>query len=145
MSELSAYRDSDDDSEGAITGINITPFVDVVLVLLVIFMVTAKLIVTRGIDGIQQPSSTTGTELRATVRLTVDKDGALWVGATAAPTDAAALDALRAAIAAAPSTAGAPKVVIRGDTRTAYGGVMRAIDLVRAAGIESVALENVKP
>ena len=48
MAGSSAYRDEDD--PGGITDINITPFVDVVLVLLVVFIVTAKLIVARGVD-----------------------------------------------------------------------------------------------
>jgi biopolymer transport protein TolR len=135
------YVDSDADGDDAITGINITPFVDVVLVLLVIFMLTAKLIVARGVDGIAQPSAATGTELRAGVRLSVTRDGALFVGPTAVTSDADAIERVRAALAQAPTR----RVLVRGDSATAYGGVMRAIDVARAAGAESVALENVKP
>ena len=48
MAGSSLYQD--DDGSGAITDINVTPFVDVVLVLLVVFIVTAKLIVARGVE-----------------------------------------------------------------------------------------------
>ena len=50
MAGSSVYKD-DGDGEG-ITDINVTPFVDVVLVLLVVFMVTAKLIVNRGVNAL---------------------------------------------------------------------------------------------
>ena len=48
-----------DDDEDAITGINITPLVDIVLVLLIIFMMTASYIVTPAIkvDHVHQPSA----------------------------------------------------------------------------------------
>jgi biopolymer transport protein ExbD len=38
-----------------------------------------------------------------------------------------------------------PKAIVAGDARAAYGGVMRAIDLVKRAGVEAIALENVAP
>ncbi|HVV87305.1 MAG TPA: biopolymer transporter ExbD, partial [Kofleriaceae bacterium] len=62
MAGGSLYRGDDDDA-GAITDINVTPFVDVALVLLVIFMVTARLIVARGID-VEKPRSSVGGDLK---------------------------------------------------------------------------------
>jgi biopolymer transport protein ExbD len=56
-----AYKDDDDD---AITNINVTPFVDILLVLLVVFMVTAKLIVARGVE-IDKPKAATAAPSRA--------------------------------------------------------------------------------
>ena len=38
-----------------------------------------------------------------------------------------------------------PKAIISGDARAAYGGVMRAIDLVKRSGVDAIALENVAP
>jgi biopolymer transport protein ExbD len=61
----SSYEDED-----SITNINVTPFVDVVLVLLVIFMVTAKLIVARGVH-IDKPKAAAGGEVASSLRISV--------------------------------------------------------------------------
>src|SRR4029453_3690263 len=75
MAGTSLYQDE----EGSgITDINVTPFVDVVLVLLVVFIVTAKLIVARGIE-IDKPKAATGGEVQSTLRVQVDKDGQVFV------------------------------------------------------------------
>jgi len=76
MAGSSLYQD--DDGSGAITDINVTPFVDVVLVLLVVFIVTAKLIVARGVD-IDKPKAATGGDVQSTLRVTIDKEGAVFV------------------------------------------------------------------
>src|SRR3954471_24587095 len=76
MAGSSLYQD--DDGMGTITDINVTPFVDVVLVLLVVFMITAKLIVARGVE-IDKPKAATGGEVQSTLRVSVNKDGDLFV------------------------------------------------------------------
>src|SRR5262249_41158958 len=128
MAGSSLYHD--DDETGAITDINVTPFVDVVLVLLVVFIVTAKLIVARGVE-IDQPKGATGGDVQSTLRVSVDRSGALFVNGDAFTSDGAALARIKE-IAAATTK---PKAIIAGDRNTAYGGVMRAIDLVQQAGI----------
>ena len=60
MAGSSLYQDGDEASP--ITDINVTPFVDVLLVLLVVFMVTAKLIVARGVE-IDKPKEAAGGEI----------------------------------------------------------------------------------
>ena len=137
MAGTSLY--DDDDSPG-ITDINVTPFVDILLVLLVVFIVTAKLIVARGIE-IQKPKASTGGEVQSTLRVTIDKDGALSINGQVFTDDAAAV----ARIKQIASTSDKPKAIIAGDRKTAYGGVMRAIDLVQQAGITAIALENERP
>jgi biopolymer transport protein ExbD len=132
----SAYQDEDNP---AIIDINITPFVDVVLVLLIIFMVTAKLIVARGVN-IDKPKAASGGEVSSTLRVSVDASGKLYVNGTLAASDADAVGQIKAATASSAQ----PKAIIAGDKVTAYGGVMRAIDLVQQAGIRAIALENVK-
>ena len=141
MAGPSRYADDDDDS---ITGINVTPFVDVVLVLLIIFMVTAKLIVARGIE-IDKPKATTGGEVQSTLRITVDPAGALYVNGNPYADDAAAIAQIKVITAAMASSGRPAKAIVAGDSKAAYGGVMRAIDLVQQAGITAIALENVKP
>jgi biopolymer transport protein TolR len=129
------------DEEGAgIVDINITPFVDVVLVLLIIFMVTAKLIVARGVN-IDKPKSATGGEVQSTLRISVDAAGKLYVNGEFMDADAAAVAKIKSVSAGMAQ----PKAIIAGDRVAAYGGVMRAIDLVQQAGIRAIALENEKP
>ena len=130
----------DDESTPGITDINVTPFVDVVLVLLVVFMVTAKLIVARGVD-IDKPKAATGGEVQSTLRVSVAVDGQLYVNGDKFDDDAKAIERIKAIAA----TTSKPKAIIAGDRKSAYGGVMRAIDLVQQAGVTAIALENERP
>ena len=138
MAGSKLYRDDDD--LGVITDINVTPFVDVVLVLLVVFIVTAKLIVARGVE-IDKPKAATGGDVQSTLRVSVDQGGQLFVNGEHFAGDPATISRIRE-IAAATSK---PKAIIAGDRRTAYAGVMHAIDLVQQAGVTAIALENERP
>lgn len=133
----SVYQDED---SAGIIDINITPFVDVVLVLLIIFMVTAKLIVARGVN-IDKPKAVTGGEVQSTLRVSVDAGGKLYVNGEVMLADADAVAKIRAVSVGLAQ----PKAIIAGDRTAAYGGVMRAIDVVQQAGIRAIALENEKP
>ncbi|MCB9558814.1 MAG: biopolymer transporter ExbD [Kofleriaceae bacterium] len=127
----------DGDEDDAITGINVTPLVDVVLVLLVIFMVTARLIVGRGVD-VSRPKAATGGQVSSNILVSVDKDGVLYVNGDAQPDAASATARIKVLLETSPDA----KAIIDGDAAAAYGGVMRAIDVVTAAGIEKIALAN---
>jgi biopolymer transport protein ExbD len=139
MAGSSLYHD-DEGGGGAITDINVTPFVDVVLVLLVVFIVTAKLIVARGVE-IDKPKAATGGDVQSTLRVSVNAAGDLYVNGDKYASDPAAVARIKE-IAAASSK---PKAIIAGDRKSAYGGVMRAIDLVQQAGVTAIALENERP
>ena len=130
----------DDDIGSAITDINVTPFVDVLLVLLVALMVTAKLIVARGVE-IDKPKAATGGEVQSTLRVSVDVKGQVHVNGVMFADDTAAIARIKQITASMAK----PKAIIAGDSHAAYGGVMRAIDLVKRAGIDAIALENVAP
>ena len=138
MAGSSLYHD--DETGGAITDINVTPFVDVVLVLLVVFIVTAKLIVARGVE-IDKPKAATGGDVQSTLRVSVDKDGGLFVNGDKYTSDPAAISRIQEIAA----TTSKPKAIIAGDRKTAYAGVMHAIDLVQQAGVTAIALENERP
>jgi biopolymer transport protein ExbD len=129
-----------DDDTGGITDINVTPFVDVVLVLLVVFMVTAKLIVGRGIV-VEPPKAASGGDVTSTLRVSVDSEGGLFVNGDPVTDDASAIARIRSIAALSAK----PKAIIAGDRKTAYAGVMRAIDLVKQAGDIPIALENERP
>ncbi len=133
----SLYQDGEDEG---ITNINVTPFVDVVLVILVVFIVTAKLIVARGVE-IDKPKAATGGEVQSTLRVSVTDKGDLYVNGDKFADDAAAVVRIKQ-IAAATSK---PKAIIAGSRKGAYGNVMHAIDLVQQAGISAIALENERP
>ncbi|HEU0029022.1 MAG TPA: biopolymer transporter ExbD [Kofleriaceae bacterium] len=137
MAGSSFYKDDDD---AAITDINVTPFVDVVLVLLVVFMVTAKLIVARGVE-IDKPKAATGGEVQSTLRVSVDKEGHLFVNGDPFTTDDAAIARIKQIAA----TTDKPKAIITGSRVGMYGNVMRAIDIVQQAGVTAIALENERP
>jgi biopolymer transport protein ExbD len=134
MAGTSLYQDEE---SPPITEINVTPFVDVVLVLLVVFIVTAKLIVARGVE-IDKPKAATGGEVQSTLRISVDQEGKLFVNGDMFADDAPAIARIKEIAA----TTAKPKAIIAGDRRTAYAGVMRAIDLAREAGVTAIALEN---
>ena len=134
----SLYTDGDD-AQG-ITDINVTPFVDVVLVLLVVFIVTAKLIVSRGIE-IDKPKAATGGEVQSTLRVSVKADGSLFVNGDKYDDDTAAVARIKEIAA----TSSKPKALIAGDRASAYDKIMHAIDLVQQAGVTTVSLENVLP
>ena len=138
MAGGSLYQDSDE-QEG-ITSINVTPFVDVVLVLLVVFIVTAKLIVARGVD-IEKPRMAAGGDVQSTLRVSVTADGRLFVNGDEYKDDAAAVARIKQIAA----TTSKPKAIIAGDRKSAYGGVMHAIQLVHDADVTSIALENERP
>jgi len=131
----SLYKDEDD---AAITDINVTPFVDVVLVLLVVFMITAKLIVARGVD-IDKPKAATGGEVKGTLRVEVKQNGDLYINGNQFTDDTAAVSRIKEIAASVDK----PKAIISGSRAGAYGNVMHAIDLVEQAGVTAVALENV--
>jgi biopolymer transport protein ExbD len=142
MAGGSLYQDGDESA--GITDINVTPFVDVVLVLLVVFIVTAKLIVARGIE-IDKPKAATGGEVQSTLRISVKQvehgPAQLYVNGDRFTDDAAAVARIKEIAA----TTSKPKAIIAGDKTTAYDNVMHAIDLVQQAGVTAIALENVRP
>ena len=137
MPGASLYKD---DGDEAITDINVTPFVDVVLVILVVFIVTAKLIVARGVE-IDKPKAASGGEVQSTLRVSVNAGGELFVNGDKFDSDDTAVTRIKEIAA----TSDKPKAIIAGDRKGAYGGVMRAIDLVQLAGISAIALENERP
>jgi biopolymer transport protein ExbD len=124
------------DHDDVEASINITPFVDVVLVLLVIFMVTTDFMKPTAIE-VELPRAAQGGDLVATtLNLMVRADGTLALDGE--PVDMPQLDArLRAAVAAKER----PQVVIAADKSVDYGRVITLIDLVKTHGIDDFALQ----
>src|SRR5215510_4589805 len=77
----------DDDGGGMITDINVTPLVDITLVLLIIFMVTASYIVQPALR-VELPHAATGEDtVKTTLALELEKDGTLSLNGTKATED----------------------------------------------------------
>ncbi|MBL4637522.1 MAG: biopolymer transporter ExbD [Kofleriaceae bacterium] len=131
------------DEGGAIAEINVTPLVDVVLVLLVIFMVTAPMIAAQGIV-VDSPQATTGVAVQSTLNMAITSDGILVVTVPkgekrfAADKRRDAEPMLRAFHVEFPDS----KAVIAGDKNISHGAVMEVIDMVRGVGIEKFALRT---
>src|SRR5438270_12814060 len=83
-------------SDGVISGINVTPLVDVMLVLLVIFIVTAKIIVTPAVP-LDLPRAAHGEEVQVILSIIVPVRGPMLVNGAALPNDEALADKARAA------------------------------------------------
>lgn len=114
--------------------INVTPLVDVTLVLLIIFMVTTPML-QRGTD-VELPRSRTGiTKGEDRLTLTLARDRRVYLNDQEVPPQALAAR-LRAAAAARQDRV----LYFRGDAAVPYGMVIEVMDAVKAAGFESVGM-----
>ena len=121
--------------------INVTPFVDVMLVLLIIFMVTAPLLV-AGVP-IDLPESRAGAldQQAKPVQVALDGAGALTIDDVAV--SEAQLPAQLARIAAEPQPEEGRRIYLRADKGLDYGRVMRVMGELNRAGLNRVALVSV--
>ena len=136
MAGGTSYQD-EDSGNGVIADINVTPLVDITLVLLIIFMVTTQMIVERdrGIS-IERPKTASGQEVKTQLAITIDDQRVLHVDGTAYTDLAAARQLVASAVADNPEI----KAVIAADINVPHGDVMRAIDMVKVAGVTRFAL-----
>jgi biopolymer transport protein TolR len=118
--------------------INVTPMVDVMLVLLIIFMVTAPLLV-AGVP-VDLPDSKAGAldQESRPVQISIDASGALFIDEQ--PVPAGELGQRLAGIAASSGEPGGPRLFLRADRGLDYGRVMAVIGEINAAGLRKVAL-----
>lgn len=122
--------------EEEISGINVTPLVDIVLVLLIIFMVTANFIVRETVEvDLPRAANSNDKTVQGPVMITMDKDTALFFDG-AAVDQAALMEKMRAAVANDAEV----RAIISADQSLNYGKVMGLIDLVKEAGITRFAL-----
>ena len=121
-----------------ITGINVTPLVDITLVLLVILMVTASYVVSRAIP-MELPKGATGEGTPTTLSVSIDKDGRTFLDA-----EPIAEPALRARIKKAHDADPETRAVIAADGRTTHSHVVHVIDLLRRENVTKFAI-NVDP
>jgi biopolymer transport protein ExbD len=122
-------------ARGGIVGINVTPLVDVVLVLLVIMMVSATYIVSRNLK-VDLPKTASSDEPAASpAMVTVSPDGALHFNQRPV-TDADLARALREAVARDREVT----LVVSADHRATHGRVVHVMDVAKVAGITRFAI-----
>jgi biopolymer transport protein TolR len=128
-----AFNSGDDNQ--MMTDINVTPLVDVMLVLLIIFMVTAPMLQT-GID-VQLPAAGTAplNKGEKAVTITVDRHGIIHLGSRSLSMD----EFKKRAPVLLSEISGRP-VYIRGDARISYGAIISTMAVLKGAGIERVGL-----
>ena len=121
--------------------INVTPMVDVMLVLLIIFMVTAPLMVAGvPVDLPESKAKALDQEVKP-VQISLDPAGAIFMDEE--PVAAEQLGQRLAAIAAASGEEGGPRIFLRADKGLDYGRVMRVMGEINNAGLRKVALVSV--
>ena len=130
-----ASRQSDEDEAAELHEINVTPFIDVMLVLLIIFMVAAPL---STVDiGVDLPVSTAKPQPRPDkpIFLTIKADQTLVLGNEPVPPGQ-----LGQALDVATHADRGKRLFLRADKRVAYGELMRVMNMLRSAGYLKVAL-----
>ena len=131
------------DSDGPIAAINVTPLVDVMLVLLVIFMVTAPML-QQGVE-VDLPKATTAPLRGSTeqIVISIDKAGSIYLGAGNKVEVSELAEKVKAVFANRPENE--RKIYIKGDTSLGYGRVMEVMAALHAGGITQIGLVSAAP
>ena len=117
-----------------LTGINVTPLVDVMLVLLVIFMVTAKLDDKHGLP-LDLPTAASGSDTQEVLSVALDAAGARFVNGKPMPDT----ESLRALAQRLHRQNPDLRTVIAASTKASHGAVIEVLDSLRLAGIDKIA------
>jgi biopolymer transport protein TolR len=123
------------EADEEIVGINVTPLVDVVLVLLIIFMVTANFIVKETVEVDLPKAANGGETVQGLVNVVLDKGGQLYFDG--APVTEGELKVRAAEQLAKDANT---RAIISADQSLPYGQVMHLIDVVKGQGIARFAL-----
>jgi biopolymer transport protein ExbD len=127
---------ADDDEGGLISAINVTPLVDVTLVLLIIFMVTAKIIVSHGMPmDLPKAASSSSEQLQMIFSVELTEDGRTFVDSKLVANDEVIGALGREAKKKNPDL----RAVIRADKRVQHGRVIHVLDLLKQAQISKIA------
>ena len=126
--------DGPGDDEKAISEINVTPLVDVMLVLLIIFLITIP-VITQSVKVELPKAANIPTQTKPeNVNIAVDREGNVYWNTMLVPTQDALLDRIKAVAVMNPQ----PEIHVRGDRATAYEHIGRVIVLAQRGGIQKV-------
>jgi biopolymer transport protein ExbD len=123
------------EADEAITGINVTPLVDITLVLLIIFMVTTKIVLNQTVP-LDLPKAATGTsEVQVIFSIVLAADGRVLVDGKTLVNDDAILQLARDAQTQHPEL----RAVIKADAAVTHGRVIHVLDLLKQAHVSKIA------
>ena len=132
---------SSHDDDDTITGINVTPLVDITLVLLIIFMVTANFIVAPAVKVELPQVSKADEPPPRSLHFLVDQAGTIYLNDKRV--DAASLPAVIQKEVAANADV---QVLVSADKKVPYGEVIHLLDVVRSGGVKkfAISVESIK-
>jgi biopolymer transport protein ExbD len=126
---------SANDVDEAITGINVTPLVDITLVLLIIFMVTTRFIVNQTVP-LDLPKASSGTtDVQVVFSIVLSADGRAMVDSKPIDNDDVILQKARDAAVEHPDM----RAVIKADAAVTHGRVIHVLDLLKQAHVNKIA------
>jgi len=123
---------------GAVSDINVTPLVDVMLVLLIIFMVITPMLqkgVSVDLARVHNPRLMQAAEKEDATTLAITRDGTLYLNS-----DKITLDKITAKVKDRVEDKLDKTVYVKSDARAKYGDVVSVVDAVRAAGVDTIGL-----
>ena len=120
---------------GLMSEINVTPFVDVMLVLLIIFMVAAPLLTVGVPIDLPETSANAMNPETQPITISVNENGQIFLQETEIP-----LDEVVAKLSAIATTGYEERIYVRGDKTTNYGIVMQVMARIQAAGYTKIGL-----
>ena len=125
----------------SVSEINVVPYIDVMLVLLIIFMVTAPLL-KQGVDVDlpTAPANPLDAESPEPIVITVDREGLMYLNIAVEPDSDISADALLRQVKAALKREPKRPVMVRGDANSRYQNVVATLVLLQQANVESVGL-----
>lgn len=123
-----------DDDDGMVSGINVTPLVDVTLVLLIIMMVTAKIIVSNSLP-LDLPQAAKGEEVQMVFGVELFANGSIQVDGEAVKDDKAVMQLAKDAL----KKDKGMRAVIRADKTVQHGRIITILDLLKQAGVAKIA------
>jgi biopolymer transport protein ExbD len=125
-------------SGGSIADINVTPMVDIMLVLLIIFMVVTPLLqkgVSVDLAKTKNPREMREADREDAITVAVTRDGKIFLNADQLPKDRVG-EKIKDLLAAKVDKT----VYVRSDRRAKYGEVVDVVDIVRASGVDTLGL-----
>jgi len=126
------------ESPGAVSDINVTPLVDVMLVLLIVFMVITPMLqkgVSVDLARVNNPRDMHAADKEDATVLAITRDGKIYLGS-----DTIAVDKITAKVKDRVADKLDKTVYIKSDARAKYGDVVAVVDAVRAAGVDAIGL-----